>query len=76
LFDSCVGSRNKPRFSCNGWNENYRYQNNGNGNIDVEVKEKAIQYKDELSCLMVTYPSTWCFESLEKSPKSSTTMAV
>ena len=30
-----------------------------NGNIDVEdVREKAIQYKDELSCLMVTYPST------------------
>ena len=30
-----------------------------NGNIDVDdVREKAIQYKDELSCLMVTYPST------------------
>jgi glycine dehydrogenase len=30
-----------------------------NGNIDVEdVREKAIQYKDELSCLMITYPST------------------
>uniref|UniRef100_UPI00404A1DC6 aminomethyl-transferring glycine dehydrogenase n=1 Tax=Flavobacterium sp. TaxID=239 RepID=UPI00404A1DC6 len=30
-----------------------------NGNIDVEdVREKAIQYKNELSCLMVTYPST------------------
>lgn len=30
-----------------------------NGNIDVEdVRQKAIQYKDELSCLMVTYPST------------------
>ncbi|NRT10882.1 aminomethyl-transferring glycine dehydrogenase [Flavobacterium sp. 14A] len=30
-----------------------------NGNIDVEdVREKALQYKDELSCLMVTYPST------------------
>jgi glycine dehydrogenase len=30
-----------------------------NGNIDVEdVKEKAIQYKDQLSCLMITYPST------------------
>ncbi len=30
-----------------------------NGNIDVEdVREKAIQYKDTLSCLMVTYPST------------------
>jgi glycine dehydrogenase len=30
-----------------------------NGNIDVEdVRAKAIQYKDELSCLMVTYPST------------------
>ncbi|WP_338410590.1 aminomethyl-transferring glycine dehydrogenase [uncultured Flavobacterium sp.] len=30
-----------------------------NGNIDVEdVKEKALQYKDQLSCLMVTYPST------------------
>ena len=30
-----------------------------NGNIDVEdVREKAIQYKDQLSCLMVTYPST------------------
>ena len=30
-----------------------------NGNIDVEdVRAKAIQYKDSLSCLMVTYPST------------------
>ena len=30
-----------------------------NGNIDVEdVREKALLYKDELSCLMVTYPST------------------
>ena len=30
-----------------------------NGNIDVEdVRAKAIQYKDELSALMVTYPST------------------
>ena len=30
-----------------------------NGNIDVnDVREKAIQYKDQLSCLMVTYPST------------------
>lgn len=30
-----------------------------NGNIDIEdVREKALQYKDELSCLMVTYPST------------------
>ena len=30
-----------------------------NGNIDVEdVREKALKYKDTLSCLMVTYPST------------------
>eukprot|EP01118_Nematostelium_gracile_P014142 TRINITY_DN5463_c0_g1_i1.p1 TRINITY_DN5463_c0_g1~~TRINITY_DN5463_c0_g1_i1.p1 ORF type:complete len:949 (-),score=207.42 TRINITY_DN5463_c0_g1_i1:33-2522(-) len=30
-----------------------------NGNIDVEdLKAKAAQYKDVLSCLMVTYPST------------------
>ncbi len=30
-----------------------------NGNIDVEdVRAKAIQYADNLSCLMVTYPST------------------
>ncbi|MGL2988220.1 aminomethyl-transferring glycine dehydrogenase [Flavobacterium sp. RSSA_27] len=30
-----------------------------NGNIDVEdLRQKAIEYKDELSCLMVTYPST------------------
>ncbi len=30
-----------------------------NGNIDVEdVKAKALQYKDQLSCLMITYPST------------------
>lgn len=30
-----------------------------NGNIDVEdVRAKAVQYKDTLSCLMVTYPST------------------
>jgi glycine dehydrogenase len=31
-----------------------------NGNIDVnDLKEKATQYKDTLSCLMVTYPSTY-----------------
>ena len=30
-----------------------------NGNIDVEdVREKALKYKDELSALMITYPST------------------
>jgi glycine dehydrogenase len=30
-----------------------------NGNIDVEdLQAKAAQYKDNLSCLMVTYPST------------------
>lgn len=30
-----------------------------NGNIDIEdVRAKALQYKDTLSCLMVTYPST------------------
>jgi glycine dehydrogenase len=30
-----------------------------NGNIDIEdVREKVSQYKDQLSCLMVTYPST------------------
>jgi glycine dehydrogenase len=30
-----------------------------NGNIDVEdLRAKAIEHKDELSCLMVTYPST------------------
>lgn len=29
------------------------------GNIDVEdLREKALQHKDDLSCLMVTYPST------------------
>ncbi len=39
-----------------------------NGNIDVEdVREKALKYKDELSCLMVTYPSTHgVFESAIK----------
>ncbi|NNM94069.1 MAG: aminomethyl-transferring glycine dehydrogenase [Bacteroidia bacterium] len=31
-----------------------------NGNIDVQdLKEKAEHYKDTLSCLMVTYPSTY-----------------
>jgi glycine dehydrogenase len=36
-----------------------------NGNIDVEdVREKALQYKDQLSCLMITYPLHMvCFES-------------
>lgn len=30
-----------------------------NGNIDVaDLKSKAVQHKDNLSCLMVTYPST------------------
>src|SRR6476660_5403120 len=30
-----------------------------NGNIDVEdLRAKAIEHKDDLSCLMVTYPST------------------
>jgi glycine dehydrogenase len=31
-----------------------------NGNIDMnDLKEKATQYKDTLSCFMVTYPSTY-----------------
>jgi glycine dehydrogenase len=35
-----------------------------NGNIDVEdVREKALQYKDQLSCLMITYPTHGVFES-------------
>jgi glycine dehydrogenase len=30
-----------------------------NGNIDMEdIRAKALQYKDNLACLMVTYPST------------------
>jgi glycine dehydrogenase len=34
-----------------------------NGNIDVEdVREKALQYKDQLSCLMIT-PLHGVFES-------------
>lgn len=39
-----------------------------NGNIDVDdLREKAILYKDDLSCLMVTYPSTHgVFESAIK----------
>jgi glycine dehydrogenase len=39
-----------------------------NGNIDVEdVRAKAIEHKDNLSCLMVTYPSTHgVFESAIK----------
>jgi glycine dehydrogenase len=39
-----------------------------NGNIDVEdLREKAILHKDDLSCLMVTYPSTHgVFESAIK----------
>jgi glycine dehydrogenase len=39
-----------------------------NGNIDVEdLREKAIQHKDDLSCLMITYPSTHgVFESAIK----------
>ena len=39
-----------------------------NGNIDVEdLREKALMHKDNLSCLMVTYPSTHgVFESAIK----------
>ena len=39
-----------------------------NGNIDIDdLREKAIQHKDNLSCLMVTYPSTHgVFESAIK----------
>jgi glycine dehydrogenase len=45
--------------SSDGWNDNYRNKTMENGNIDVEdVREKALKYKDELSCFMVTYPST------------------
>jgi glycine dehydrogenase len=30
-----------------------------NGNVDVEdLKQKAEKHKDQLSCLMITYPST------------------
>jgi len=32
---------------------------NGQGNIDLnDLRAKALQYKDNLACLMVTYPST------------------
>ncbi len=39
-----------------------------NGNIDVDdIREKALLYKDDLSCLMITYPSTHgVFESAIK----------
>ena len=39
-----------------------------NGNIDVEdLREKAVLHKDDLSCLMITYPSTHgVFESAIK----------
>jgi glycine dehydrogenase len=39
-----------------------------NGNIDIDdLREKAIEHKDDLSCLMVTYPSTHgVFESAIK----------
>jgi len=43
-----------------------------NGNIDeVDLEEKAIQNKDNLSCLMVTYPSTYGVfeESIKKITK-------
>ncbi len=34
-------------------------RSDSDGKIDVtDLKEKALQYKDKLSCLMVTYPST------------------
>ncbi|MEJ7645159.1 MAG: aminomethyl-transferring glycine dehydrogenase [Chryseolinea sp.] len=34
-------------------------RSDSDGKIDVaDLKEKAVQYKDKLSCLMVTYPST------------------
>jgi glycine dehydrogenase len=47
-----------------------------NGNIDVEdVREKALQYKDQLSCLMITYLNM-VKVPLEKLLKSSTTMEV
>jgi glycine dehydrogenase len=47
-----------------------------NGNIDVEdVREKALQYKDQLSCLMIPL-YTWCFESAIRELKLSTTMEV
>ena len=41
------------------------------GNIDVDdLKEKAEKYSDELSALMITYPSTHLFSKL-KSKKST-----
>jgi glycine cleavage system protein P-like pyridoxal-binding family len=56
---SSFSTRNKSSISSDGWNDNYRNQNNGKHGIDVEdVREKALKYKDELSALMVTYPST------------------
>jgi glycine dehydrogenase len=49
-----------------------------NGNIDVEdVREKALQYKDQLSCLMITSPTHGVLKvPLEKLLKLSTTMEV
>jgi glycine dehydrogenase len=49
-----------------------------NGNIDVEdVREKALQYKDQLSCLMITTSTHGVLKvPLEKLLKLSTTMEV
>jgi hypothetical protein len=63
MFDSCFRSRNKSSFGCDGRNEIIVTKTMENGNIDVEdVREKALQYKDQLSCLMIPL-YTWCFES-------------
>jgi glycine cleavage system protein P-like pyridoxal-binding family len=54
---SSFSTRNKSSISSDGWNDNYRNKTMENGNI-VEDVRKALKYKDELSALMVTYPST------------------
>jgi glycine dehydrogenase len=47
-----------------------------NGNIDVEDVREKLQYKDQLSCLMITTPLHRFLVPLEKLLKLSTTMEV
>jgi glycine dehydrogenase len=54
MFDSCFRSRNKSSAAMAGM-KIIVTKTMENGNIDVEDVREKLQYKDQLSCLMITF---------------------
>jgi glycine cleavage system protein P-like pyridoxal-binding family len=78
LFDSCVGSRNKPHFSAAmAGMKIIVTKTMENSNIVEGCKRKLSNIKTNILFNGDLPINTWCFlVPLEKSPKSYTTMAV